>query len=165
MVGQAGLHQQAPAAGPATDQAGGARQEGEGLLTGPVARGEQLGVDVEEGHDVGRADLVEGGLGADVHLGVGQRRAARRGGHLHDRRSRRRRERRRQLVAQAGHAGPQRLEPTGPAGQAHHRPLGPAPAAHEALLGRLVQRPPRTPRSGPTSSTPRRPAASPAPWC
>ena len=41
------------------------------LLGGPVARRQQLGVEVEERDDVGAADPVQHGLGADVHAGDG----------------------------------------------------------------------------------------------
>ena len=69
VVGQPGLHQQPPAAGAAAEQAGGAGQQGQRLLGGPVAGREQLVVEVEEGHHVGPRHPVQHGLGADVDRG------------------------------------------------------------------------------------------------
>ena len=54
VAGQAGLHQQPPAAGAAAGQPGGPGQQRQGLLGGPVAGRQQLLVEVEEGHHVGR---------------------------------------------------------------------------------------------------------------
>ena len=51
-------------------QPGGAGQQGQGLLGGPVARREQLLVEVEEGHDVGARHPVQHRLGADVDRGA-----------------------------------------------------------------------------------------------
>ena len=63
-----------PACAPA-HQAGGPGQQGQGLLAGGVAGGEQLLVEVEEGHRVGAGHPVQHGLGADQD---GARRARRR---------------------------------------------------------------------------------------
>ena len=76
VVGQPGLEQQAtgrPAAGRARPgrhprRAG---HEGERLLGGPVARRQQLLVEVEEGHHVGPVDPLQHRLGADHDPGVG----------------------------------------------------------------------------------------------
>ena len=57
-------------------QPGAADEQRHRLLGGPVARRQQLGVDVEEGDDVGASDAVQHGLGADVD--PGRRPAARR---------------------------------------------------------------------------------------
>ena len=54
VVGQPGLDEEPPAVGAGSEQAGGAGQQDEGLLVGPEAWREQLVVDVQEGHHVGR---------------------------------------------------------------------------------------------------------------
>ena len=77
MLGQAGLHEQAAAAAPAADQPSGPGQQGQRLLGGAVAGRQQLLVEVEERHHVGRRHLVQDGLGADVDPGLGQRLPAR----------------------------------------------------------------------------------------
>ena len=57
----------------AADQPGGAGQQRHRLLAGPVPRGQQLGIEVEERDDVGVLRAVQHGLGADQHVAVGQR--------------------------------------------------------------------------------------------
>ena len=143
---------------PVSDQPGRSHQEGERLLGGPVARGQQLLVEVEEGHDVGRRHLVEHSLGADVDRRVGQRRAR----PSPPSPPPRPRPSGLQLLAQPRHARAQRLEASRPAvtgrpPAARHRSAGSAAPA------RSVGRPRRrTPRSGPSCRRPRRPAAGPA---
>ena len=56
-----------PARGPTSRAA--AHEQRHRLLGGPVARRQQLDVDVEEGHDVGARHPVQHGLGADVDPG------------------------------------------------------------------------------------------------
>ena len=70
VLGQAGLHQHPPVAPPPADQPAGPHQQGQRLLGGPVARRQQLLVEVEERDHVGRVDLVQHRLGADVDPGV-----------------------------------------------------------------------------------------------
>ena len=53
VAGQERLHEQPPAAGPRPDEPGRPHEQRHRLLGGPVARRQQLGVDVEEGDDVG----------------------------------------------------------------------------------------------------------------
>jgi hypothetical protein len=78
-----GLHQQAPGVMATARQAGGPGQHGQGGLGGAVAGGEQLLVEVEEGHRAGAGHPVEHGLGPDEDAGAGRRRAGGGvGGHL-----------------------------------------------------------------------------------
>ena len=86
VVGDAGLHEDAPAAGRLPHQPGGAHQQPERLLGGPVAGGEELLVDVEERDEPDRVAVagpaVQGRLGADDDVGVdvgGRRRPRPRG--------------------------------------------------------------------------------------
>ena len=69
VAGQAGLHQHPTVAPAAADQATGPHQQGQRLLGGPVARRQQLLVEVEERDHVGRVELVQHRLGADVERG------------------------------------------------------------------------------------------------
>ena len=98
----------------AAHQPGRPGHQPERLLGRPVPRGQQLLVEVEEGDDVGRVDLVQGGLGADHDPRPGRphrprRRAAGDLGHrLADQGL--------ELVADPGHALAQRLHAGGAAG-------------------------------------------------
>ena len=51
----------------------GSHDQRQGLLRRPEARCEQLGVELEERHHVGRPDAMEHGLGPDVDAGAGGR--------------------------------------------------------------------------------------------
>jgi len=52
-------------------ETGGTHDERHRLLARPVARRQQLGVEIQERHDVSPADTVQHGLRADVDVGVG----------------------------------------------------------------------------------------------
>ncbi len=69
MVGQERLDHQSAAAPARAEQAGGLGEQRHRLFTGPVARRQQLAVEVEEGDDVGAVDAVEHRLRADVDAG------------------------------------------------------------------------------------------------
>jgi hypothetical protein len=84
VVRQPGLHEEAAAVGPGPEQSGRPRQQCQRLLVGAEPRGEQLRVDVEEGHDVGFSDPVEHRLGPDVDPRL-RRRALVRADDLDDR--------------------------------------------------------------------------------
>ena len=149
---------------PPADQPGGPDQQGQGLLGGPVARGQQLLVEVEEGHHVGRR--APGGArprcrrrprpsGRPAVAGRWPAPVTSTTGHAGQRL---------QLLAHPGHAGPQVLE-----ARWRRRPgrLGGravrAAAALEAGGRRSAPRPPRSARSGRSRRRRRRPAAGPGP--
>ena len=66
MVRQERLDHQPPAAPARTQQAGCLGQQRHRLFTGPVARRQELAVEVEEGDNIGVVDAVEHRLRADV---------------------------------------------------------------------------------------------------
>ena len=72
------LHEQPATVAAAPGETGAAHEQRHRLLGGPVARRQQLGVDVEEGDDVGPRHPVQHGLGADVDAGGRRQRRCRR---------------------------------------------------------------------------------------
>src|SRR3954471_10132675 len=68
--GHPGLDDESPTVAASSDQAGGAREQGQRLLARSVPRGEKLLVEVEEGDHVGAGDPVEYCLGTDEHTRV-----------------------------------------------------------------------------------------------
>ena len=63
------LHHDPSAPCPRSDQPSGAGEQRHRPLGGPVARRQDLAVEIEERHDVGRRDPVQDRFGADVHAG------------------------------------------------------------------------------------------------
>ena len=153
-----------PLPAPPTDEPAGQHQQRQRLLGRPVARRQQLLVEVQEGHHVGRPTRCSAASVPDEHLGGGCGSA----GHLArlgpgadlDHRTP---GQRLELLAHPGHAGPEVLEAGPAAAQAHLRAHGPAAAAHQLVVRRPRSPPRRTARSGPSRRSARRPAARPGP--
>ena len=153
MLGHPGLDLDARprrAAAAAPDQPRRTDQERQCVLGRREPCGQQVEVDVEEGHRRGAAHPVQHGLGSDERgcRGEGLLLAATGPGHLPDLDP----EERRQLLAQPAHTGPQRLHAQPSAGDAHERPgltaararqdlLVPRPAGRRAAAGTTGQFP------------------------
>ena len=155
--GQERLHEQPATVAASPGETGAAHEQRHRLLGGPVARRQQLGVDVEEGDDVGPRHPVQHGLGADVD--PGGRRQLGVGTGDGDHRTPRRRL---QLLAQPGHAGPQVGERRRPALQAHGGADRAAAAAGERLVvghpdRRVAHRAARQRPAAPAGEDPRPP--------
>ena len=71
MLGDPGLDQHPAAALAGPDQASRPGQQGQRLLPGGEARGQQMLVELQEGHGVGPTDPVQRSLGADHQPGIG----------------------------------------------------------------------------------------------
>jgi len=130
MVREAGLDQQAATAVAGTDQPGRPGHQGQGLLAGAEPGGQQVLIDVEEGHGVGPGHPVEGRLGAHHQPGLRQAGAVGRiggpgdlaGGHPGQGG---------ELLGGPGDPDPEGLQPGGVALGAHQRTVVVAAAAPE----------------------------------
>ena len=158
MVGHPRLDQHAgPTAAPRParpDQPAGADEEGQRVVGGGEAGGQQVEVDVEEGHGGGPAHPVQDGLGPDEHrcasrapvVGSARRLWPGGTGHLADLGA----EERGQLFAQPAHAGPQRLHAQAAAVRRTPRGASRRSAGSAAPpRPRAAPRPRRSARTGP----------------
>ena len=127
VVGQPGLQEETPAPGATTDQARRAREQRHGLFGRPVARRQQLLVEVEEHDHVGAAHAVQHRFGA--HEDGSSLLAGAVGSYLRDGPAHERLE----LLRGARHTHAKRLEPGASARGANRRTRRAAPRAAQAL--------------------------------
>ena len=131
VVGDPSLDEQPAATVTAADQAGGPGQEGQRLFGGNKTRGEQVLVEVEEGHELGRRKPMKGGLGPDHQAGTERGPVVVGGGeldrgHTHERR---------ELVGSPGHPHAQGPKPGVVTDGTLHRPYNCSPSGTSFLSG------------------------------